>query len=286
MQERGINSTFKKLIYESSEMVFLADDTYPFNIFYANEAFEESIGSTLENRTLAGLGLDINAYIFKEELILTYDEKHFGFRLELPQDSASNYFLFYKGIELKKHGQPTQKETQLFFKSNRDLIGIGRHDFLTYLNQAIVPILGYQPEELLNASLCDYIHKNDLESLKKDWKNRIEGDEAIFKKLRFKAKDNSWKCLECSFQFSEENFFLIARDITDQENDKKKRKQLNNLKKEALQYPSVFSWEFKSGQNQLCFEPIGASFLAVSEVIDKGNFLNAYEEFVFGLFEL
>ena len=266
-------------------MVFLADDTYPYNIFYANEAFEKAIGNTLENRTLAGLGLDINAYIFKEELILTYDEKHFGFRLELPQNSASNYFLFYKGIELKKQGQPTQKETKLFFKSNLDLIGIGRHDFLTYLNQAILPILGYQPEELLNTSLCDYIHKNDLKSLKKQWKNRIEGQEEIFKKIRFKAKDNSWKSLECSFQFSEENFFLIARDITHQENDKKKRKQLNNLKKEALQYPSVFSWEYKSGQKQLYFEPTGASFLAVSEVIEKENFANTYEKLVFELFE-
>ncbi len=285
MQERGINSTFKKLIYESSEMVFLADDTYPYNIFYANEAFEEAIGHSLEHRTLAGLGLDINAYIFKEELILTYDEKYFGFRLELPQDSASNYFLFYKGIAIQKHGQPTEKETQLFFKSTLDLIGIGRHDFLTYLNQAILPILGYQPEELLNASLCDYIQESDLKSLKKQWKNRSEGQAELLKKLRFKAKDNSWKCLECSFQFSEENFFVIARDITDLENDTKKREQLNSLKKEAINYPSVFSWEFENAHNRLCIEPSGASLLAVSEVIEKGKFANDKDEFVFGLFE-
>ncbi|HAS58951.1 MAG TPA: hypothetical protein DCS64_10720, partial [Algoriphagus sp.] len=52
MQERGINSTFKKIIYESSEMVFLADDTYPYNIFYANESFEEFIGESLKERNL------------------------------------------------------------------------------------------------------------------------------------------------------------------------------------------------------------------------------------------
>lgn len=284
MQERGINSTFKKLIYESSEMVFLADDTYPYNIFYANEAFENAIGNTLENRTLAGLGLDINAYIFKEELILTHNEKYFGFRLELPQNSVSNYFLFYKGIVLQKPGQPTQTETQLFFKSTLDLIGIGKHDFLTYLNQAILPILGYQPDELLNASLCDYIQKDDLKSLKKRWK-RSEGQEELFKKLRFKAKDNAWKYLDCSFQFSEENFFVIARDITHLEIEKKKRKQLAQLKKDTINHSSVFSWEYKSDTGRLSFEPSGATLLGVSRVIEKDKFANNFEKLVFELFE-
>ena len=52
-------------------MVFLADDTYPYSIFYCNEAFEEKIGESLKDRNLVGLGLDINAYIFKEELVLS-----------------------------------------------------------------------------------------------------------------------------------------------------------------------------------------------------------------------
>lgn len=285
MQERGINSTFKKLIYESAEMVFLADEIYPYGIFYANEAFENAIGNTLENRTLAGLGLDINAYIFKEELILTHREKQFGFRLELPSDSASNYFLFYKGIELEKQGRPTEKETQLFFKSNTELVGIGRHDFLTYLNQAITPILGYQPEELLNASLCDYIQKNDLISLKSEWKDRIEDSQEIFRKLRFKAKDNSWKWLECSFQFSDENFFVIARDVTYLEKEKIKRKHLDQLKKDTLNHSNIFAWEYEAEKQSLSFEPVGAKLLGVSEFIEKDHFNHNFEKIVFEKFE-
>ena len=61
MQDKGINSTFKKIIHESSEMVFLADDSYPYSIFYANESFESQIGDSLTDRTLVGLGLDITA---------------------------------------------------------------------------------------------------------------------------------------------------------------------------------------------------------------------------------
>ncbi|WP_332912846.1 hypothetical protein [Algoriphagus boritolerans] len=62
--------------------------------FYGNESFEEEIGGALKEKTLVGLGLDINAYIFKEELILSHGKKDFSFKLELPQDSGSNYFLF------------------------------------------------------------------------------------------------------------------------------------------------------------------------------------------------
>src|SRR5690606_15306475 len=122
MQDKGINSTFKKIIYESSELVFLADDTYPYSIFYANESFEEHIGESLADRSLVGLGLDINAYLFKEELILTHAKKDYSFKLELPQDSGSNYFLFYKGREIKTHGLPSKKESYQFFTSKLGLI--------------------------------------------------------------------------------------------------------------------------------------------------------------------
>jgi hypothetical protein len=75
MKERGINNTFKKIIYESSEMVFLADDTYPYNIFYTNVAFDKGIGQFLEDKTLVGLGLDINSYIFNEELMVNFQDR-------------------------------------------------------------------------------------------------------------------------------------------------------------------------------------------------------------------
>ena len=122
MKERGINNTFKKIIYESSEMVFLADDTYPYNIFYTNVAFDKGIGQFLEEKTLVGLGLDINSYIFNEELIVDFEEKEFVFNLELPQENGSNYFLFYKGKELKSKGMPSKKDTHQFLKNWSDII--------------------------------------------------------------------------------------------------------------------------------------------------------------------
>ncbi len=271
MQERGINSTFKKIIYESSEMVFLADDTYPYNIFYANEAFETHIGSKLKDRSLAGLGLDINAYIFKEELILTFEGIDYEFRLELPEDSASNYFLFYKGLALQRHGQLSQKETQLVFKNNLDLIGVGQHDFLTYLNDAALPILGYHPEELQNTSLCDFIHQKDLKKLKKSISTAKENDSAAFSRFRFRSKNENWVYLECTFQFTENSFFVIGRDVTFQELEKVKQSQITSLKKEALDFANVFSWEFDNEKKILSLEPAGALSLEISATISAEN---------------
>ncbi len=233
MQDKGINSTFKKIIYESSEMVFLADDTYPYSIFYTNEAFDEKIGDSLKERNLVGLGLDINAYIFKEELVLTHGQKEFSFRLELPQDSGSNYFLFYKGKEIKSFGLPSKKEAYQFFTSKLDVIAIGKHDHLTYLNSMVLPVLGYEPVELMNTNLCSFVHTDDLEHLQNVWKIHSKSLEPIFHSFRFKAKNSSYKLLECAIQFTQESFFVIARDVSSrtsgQEDEAKLATLINKL---------------------------------------------------------
>lgn len=243
MQDKGINSTFKKIIYESSEMVFLADDSYPYSIFYANESFEEQIGGSLAERNLVGLGLDINAYLFKEELILTHSLKEYSFRLELPQDSGSNYFLFYKGREIKTFGLPSKKEAYQFFTSKLDLIAIGKHDHLTYLNSIVTPILGYEPDELLNTDLCSYFHEEDLRQLKSLWTEFQKSQQPAFHTFRFKAKDDSYRYLECSFQFTVDSFFVIARDVSARQAEKEDEQAFKNLLGQIPSSSGFITWK-------------------------------------------
>ncbi len=268
MQERGINSTFKKIIYESSEMVFLADDSFPYSIFYANESFEEQIGESLKERNLVGLGLDINAYIFKEELILTHEKKDYAFRIELPQESSSNYFLFYKGKEVRTHGLPSKKEAQQFFKASLDLLAIGQHDYLTYLNGAVQPVLGYSVEELLNTSLCSFIHENDLDEIRTIWKQTGEVDRLGFFNTRFKAKDGSYRFLECSVQFTEDRFFIIARDGSEKATKKEKESQVLALNNLAPDHVKVGTWQYDSILDSLTFDLSASLILNCSNNID------------------
>ncbi|MBN3583506.1 response regulator [Algoriphagus aestuarii] len=268
MQERGINSTFKKIIYESSEMVFLADDTFPYSIFYANEAFENQIGESLQEKTLAGLGLDINAYIFKEELILNHNGKEFSFRLELPYESSANYFLFYKGKEVKTLGLPTKKESQQFFSSFQDLIAIGQHDFLTYLNGSVFPVLGYHPEELLNSSLCNLIHLEDLETVKSIWREKTGKDENAFFEVRIKAKSGEFKSIDFSVQFTPERFFIIGKDVT----EKVKRRQIEDrieaLKVKAPTLAKSGTWKFSKILNTISFDSIASNLIGIDKSLD------------------
>ncbi|SFN77819.1 PAS domain S-box-containing protein [Algoriphagus ornithinivorans] len=277
MQERGINSTFKKIIYESSEMVFLADDTYPYNIFYANESFEEFIGESLKERNLVGLGLDINAYIFKEELILTHGDKDYSFRLELPQESSSNYFLFYKGKEVKTHGLPGKREIQQFFKNGLDLIAIGQHDFLTYLNAAVKPILGYEPAELMNTSLCPFLHEEDLEKIRSFWKSKRKQDELGFFESRVKCKDGSYKYLEFSVQFTAEYFYLIGRDKTESYSESVKTKRLNQLRKKGSELARVATWSYDPKSSSFEYDEV-ANLIFEKKVDLQIKFENYFSE--------
>ncbi|MBS4071914.1 MAG: response regulator [Algoriphagus sp.] len=251
MQDKGINSTFKKIIYESSEMVFLADDTYPYSIFYTNEAFDEKIGDTLTDRNLVGLGLDINAYIFKEELVLSHGQKEYSFRLELPQDSGSNYFLFYKGKEIKSFGLPSKKEAYQFFTSKLDVIAIGKHDHLTYLNSMVLPVLGYEPVELLNTNLCSFVHAEDLEHLQNVWKIHSKSLEPIFHSFRFKARNSSYKLLECAIQFTQESFFVIARDISTRKSGQEDEALLTSLINKVPSLSRSLSFKYSSDSREL-----------------------------------
>lgn len=255
MQDKGINSTFKKIIYESSEMTFLADDSYPYSIFYANESFEEEIGETLKERTLVGLGLDINAYIFKEELILSHGQRDFSFKLELPQDSGSNYFLFYKGKEVKTHGLPSRKEAYQFFTSKLDLIAIGKYDHLTYLNSTVTSVLGYEVEELLNTNLCPFIHEEDLTRIQKIWKSNQKNQEVAFCELRFLGKDKIYRHLECSVQFNPETFFIIARDISYRYTHVEDEKKLAAILENVPDLTKSGKWKVNLETEKISFEP-------------------------------
>ncbi|TDQ18550.1 PAS domain S-box-containing protein [Algoriphagus boseongensis] len=244
MQDRGINSTFKKIIYESSEMVFLADDTYPYSIFYGNESFENQIGDNLKERTLVGLGLDITSYIFKEELILTHENKDYSFQLELPQESGSNYYLFYKGKEVKTHGLPSKKEAYKFFTSELDLIAIGKNDCLTYVNPLVSPVLGYSPEEILNTNLCPFISDEDLPEIQHLWKSLKENQRNVIHTIRFKSKSGEYKSLECSIRFELEVFFVIARDVTQKLKEQSEFAKRENLLTSSKNSSAPIKWNF------------------------------------------
>lgn len=253
MKERGINNTFKKIIFESSEMVFLADDSYPYNIFYSNQAFENQIGQFLDERNLVGLGLDINSYIFNEELILTFMGVEYTFYLELPQENASNYFLFYKGKELRGQGLPNKNESQYFFRNTIDLIGIGQESFLTWVSGSVKQALGYNPDEITNIELCSYFHPDDLEKVKSlvlDF--RQERKNTNFE-ARLISKNGDYRWFEFNVHFIVGKFYAVARDITASKDLLEQKQNLNQLYALGEKLGHIGFWEINTEDNSVYF---------------------------------
>ena len=243
MKERGINNTFKKIIFESTEMVFLADDTYPYNIFYSNQVFENLIGQFLDERSLVGLGLDINSYIFNEELILHFMGVDYTFNLELPQENASNYFLFYKGKEMRGQGLPTKKDSQYFFRNTIDLIGIGQETYLTWVSNSIKNILGYTPEEMVNIELCSFFHPSDVSQVREiifDVRNERKNSHFIARVLH---KSGEYKWLEFQVHFIVGKFYAMARDITETHKQLLEKESRNELFKFGEKVSKIGFWQ-------------------------------------------
>ncbi len=251
MKERGINSTFKKIIYESSEMVFLADDSFPYNVFYSNVLFDQLIGQHLQENNLVGLGLDINSYIFKEELIISFQGKEYSFQLELPQENGSNYFLFYKGKEVRGIGLPPKVEAQQFFKYSLDLIAIGQANFLTWVSESIRPMLGYMPEEVVNMDLCQYFHPEDLGIAKEfmlDVKKGVESSQFTARILN-KAGEYLW--IDWQIKFKDGKFYSTGRDVTAEAIKKIDQAKQNELFKLGEEVAKVGVWEINLIDNSV-----------------------------------
>ncbi|WP_296704219.1 ATP-binding protein, partial [Algoriphagus sp.] len=230
-------------------MVFLADNTFPNSIFYTNKSFQSQIGDSLKEKTLAGLGLDMNAYLYKEDPILTFNGKKYIFRMETPDENGSNYFLFHKGKEIKNSDWPSINELKKFFSSTKDIMAIGKGDQLTFINGAVSDILGYEAQELLNRKVCSLIPKDDLDKLKLLWRSNGGGAQRTFFETTIISKQGDLKTIECSVQFIKDHFFIIGRDIS----EKAKNKLLEKL---LIESPDPL----------MIVYPDGKIFLANSEV--------------------
>ena len=251
MKERGINNTFKKIIFESSEMVFLADDSYPYNIFYSNQAFENQIGQFLDERSLVGLGLDINSYIFNEELILPFMGVEYTFFLELPQENASNYFLFYKGKEMRGQGLPTKADSQYFFRNSIDLIGIGQESFLTWISNSVKPLLGYNPEEIVNIELCSYFHPDDYEKVKSllfDVRQEKKNSNFV---SRILSKNGDYRWFEFNVHFIVGKFYAVGRDITETQTQIVDAQNENELYALSGNMAQIGFWEMDTDEHKV-----------------------------------
>ncbi|WP_236252792.1 ATP-binding protein [Echinicola sp. 20G] len=124
-----MNNLFKTVTDQSSEMVFFVEKVFPHAIVYGNKAFQDEIGRLLSDKSLRGLGVDINTMLFQEENIVGYNNDYYSFIVEGSQ-TGIDYYLFQKGSKVILPGSEDSldifnkqlKAEENFFKNLLDKI--------------------------------------------------------------------------------------------------------------------------------------------------------------------
>lgn len=257
----GLDSVFKKIIGESSELVFLASDSYPFTIFYANEEFEKEIGKELEQRNLVGLGLDFNSYIFVEELVVSIFGSDYSFQLVLPHENEADCFLFHKGKKVRTHNLSSAKETINFLDHSPRFIGMGKGDFLSYLNKSAFEYFGFEKIDVIDSNLLSFIHENDRDQVIRNWIKAKESQEQEELEFRFLNKHGNYIQLKAKVLFQEENFSLVAEDFSTQKINSIITRKKEFLQDQVPELAGFGTWIFDASTNAFSFDNSAAKLL-------------------------
>lgn len=229
MENRGIHSTFKKIIDDSSDLIFLADGQYPFHIFYSNKAFEAAIGQPVLNQDLVSLGVDITKFQENERVTFQIRERVLSFEYEPHQGLGENFLLFHKGMKVSQSVTPISENLNPFFDNSLDIFGVGEGTSFTWISNSITNVLEYMPSEFTNTSLILFIHPEDRENFKKDLSNLQSNNRVTTFSYRFKSKSGVYKWLEWNVIFIQDKFHAVGRDINQIKQDQLKLDSQNQL---------------------------------------------------------
>ena len=111
------------------------------------------------------------------------------------------------------------KHFEQIFKLSSELICIANADgYFKKVNPAFETVLGWTPDFLLNASILDLLHPDDVEATADRLKNRGPADHTIHITHRVRTGTDSYRTLQWTFapEASTGLLFGIARDITEQ----------------------------------------------------------------------
>ena len=113
----------------------------------------------------------------------------------------------------------SDKEALQIFELSPDLIGMGNLEgFFTRINSAFGRLLGYSDEEFLSKPFLAFVHEDDLSRTAQALSEAVEGKQLLLVENRYRCKDGSYKWIDwrVSVDSSENRFYAVGRDVTQQ----------------------------------------------------------------------
>jgi len=149
-----------------------------------------------------------------------------------------------KDITERKRVETTLRESEeryrTLIENTYDLIvEVSADSRFLYANPKHKKILGYEPSELMNRSIFDFIHPDDRDAARSEFKRVLESFSSGHFIYRYKHKDGDWLWLESSAKqfrtpIGKIQVFIASRDITE------RKKAEKALKESEEQYRSLF----------------------------------------------
>ncbi len=181
---------------------------------------------------------------------LAYSEKEREFFAELTTDIS---FALHK-IHLKKKMEISETNYRLFIETaNEAIIAVDKNGVITFVNDKVLDMLGYERHELLGKLSRKFIHKEDLNLHQSSLRKLSMGQKSVYEK-RLVHKDGSivWTVHSSSPVYDEsDNFsgaFAMVADITPlkkaEASLKAKTKQLQTFFSIVPDYLLIMDTEF------------------------------------------
>ena len=129
----------------------------------------------------------------------------------------------------------------------------------TYVNEAARRILGYEPDDIVGNSTFEYIHPDDVETVRERFVELIASDDysAGTINYRFRAADDSWVWLESRMSNVTDDrldgYVVSSRDVTDRERAQQACRTLSTRLSELSATTSDVLWLFSGDWSELLF---------------------------------
>ncbi len=116
----------------------------------------------------------------------------------------------------------SEERFRALVQNSSDVISIhNEKGIIVYVAPSVTRILGYKPSDLVGLSALEFIHPEDLEAAKSDFRDLVENRrDNIPAHFRFRAADGSWKYLESiatnlASSPAIKGYVLNTRDVTE-----------------------------------------------------------------------
>ncbi|MCB9078582.1 MAG: PAS domain S-box protein [Anaerolineaceae bacterium] len=173
------------------------------------------------------IGMQVGAIVHNWQLLKQI-------QTEAQQLAQTNITLEHKVDEHKTALIRTEKRFQAMVEKSTDLFGtISAEGIVQYISPSITAILGYKTDDILNRSIYDFVHPDDMSSFREEMDRLPADPHAVFEtEFRAKAAYGNWVYLELRCRSllhlpEIKGIICNARDVTERKLSENMNRELN-----------------------------------------------------------